>query len=896
MIRACLFILSLILALPHGVAIAGDAALAERYAAERQTVERLSASNAAADRRQLGAMLLAGLMTGPDNPLRRPDREAAKAAYGAAFARGDRTAETAVALARLRLAASGPGFRELEGLLRRLMFQGNGEAAHVLALAAGQGAGHDPDEARQLLESAAVMGSVGALTDLAESGEKAALPPLRARAEAGSPRAMLALANIHREGRLVPADPIAALDWLQRAAEAGSLPAMVRYAGHLQRGENVAADPARALDMLRKAADAGSVDAALALGRTAQTDEKRLWLARAAEAGNSRAGLELHTLDLAAALAFRGDTAERQARIGRALEPIAADPEALTKLAGRALDREAAPQVAPVLLPLLRDAALTGNVSAGLALDAWLRAARQVLPADVASALADALRRAEATDPRAGLALAALSLDGRLGEAVGTGEAVERLFAAADNGIGEAMLRIARMYAHGNLPGRSPLFARRWYETAAAAGVDAASWELAALRMRDSDPAGRAAAERFYLKKLDEGDMRAALALVARALKSGPAEPRLLAPARETAKRPADFVALARTLAATGRDGDLAEARRVLAQALAAGPDPEAQALYGLVLTRGDTAGPERREGLALLEREAAAGSRPARLALASALLSSGAFAARHAEAVGLLDAILADEPHDVPARLLLARAYFNGRGVTRDTARGAEIVAAVRAEGAYDRPGATLLEAEWLAAAPTQADAGADPAAMLEAQADRGSVQARTALGLGYLAGLGGPLDTDRAAVHLSEAAANGDRDAMAAFGHLLVNGHGIRTSRAEGQKWLTRAADAGNLSAVDDLSRAAGSGTDKAAGARVAAWLRRAAERGHADAAFQIGTAYLKGAGVGQNDTEAARWLEQAAGAGNQRAARMLKTLAPAADEQQQASKAAAASGGSR
>ena len=46
---------------------------------------------------------------------------------------------------------------------------------------------------------------------------------------------------------------------------------------------------------------------------------------------------------------------------------------------------------------------------------------------------------------------------------------------------------------------------------------------------------------------------------------------------------------------------------------------------------------------------------------------------------------------------------------------------------------------------------------------------------------------------------------------------------------------------------------------------WLRRAAERGHADAQRLLGGHYASGYGVAQDDTEAVGWLRKAAEQGN-------------------------------
>ena len=99
-----------------------------------------------------------------------------------------------------------------------------------------------------------------------------------------------------------------------------------------------------------------------------------------------------------------------------------------------------------------------------------------------------------------------------------------------------------------------------------------------------------------------------------------------------------------------------------------------------------------------------------------------------------------------------------------------------------------------------------------------------------------------------------------------------------------LTKAGEAGNATAMYDLSRIFALGStgsvDEAASVE---WLRRAAENGHPAATYQLGTAYLEGAGVAKDRGEALRWLERSKAAGNLLAARTIRqaeTADPQAD----------------
>ena len=57
--------------------------------------------------------------------------------------------------------------------------------------------------------------------------------------------------------------------------------------------------------------------------------------------------------------------------------------------------------------------------------------------------------------------------------------------------------------------------------------------------------------------------------------------------------------------------------------------------------------------------------------------------------------------------------------------------------------------------------------------------------------------------------------------------------------------------------------------------AWLRKAAERGHAEAQFSLGQMYSNGRGVAQDSEVAASWYQKAGQQGETRALEQLKIL---------------------
>lgn len=58
----------------------------------------------------------------------------------------------------------------------------------------------------------------------------------------------------------------------------------------------------------------------------------------------------------------------------------------------------------------------------------------------------------------------------------------------------------------------------------------------------------------------------------------------------------------------------------------------------------------------------------------------------------------------------------------------------------------------------------------------------------------------------------------------------------------------------------------------ADAATWYRRAADRGHAGAQYQMAQFYFRGRGVPRSDSEGLRWLRLAAEAGHAEARREL------------------------
>ena len=59
-------------------------------------------------------------------------------------------------------------------------------------------------------------------------------------------------------------------------------------------------------------------------------------------------------------------------------------------------------------------------------------------------------------------------------------------------------------------------------------------------------------------------------------------------------------------------------------------------------------------------------------------------------------------------------------------------------------------------------------------------------------------------------------------------------------------------------------------------AGWIRKAAEHGHAESQFNLGSMYIAGHGVRQDYMEGLKWVGEAAAQGYERAEELLRLVA--------------------
>lgn len=133
----------------------------------------------------------------------------------------------------------------------------------------------------------------------------AALAQLTPLADAGDPKALFALSQMHSRGLGVPADTGKALHYLELAAERGYVIAQYNLGNHYINGQGLKQDAARAAYWWRLAAGQGMPQAQYNLGNLyfygqgvgQDRDQASFWYRQAAEAGSLRARQALAVLE-----------------------------------------------------------------------------------------------------------------------------------------------------------------------------------------------------------------------------------------------------------------------------------------------------------------------------------------------------------------------------------------------------------------------------------------------------------------------------------------------------------------------------------------------------------------------------------------------------------------------
>ena len=515
-------------------------------------------------------------------------------------------------LGALHMEQAFPGADPAKGFdyLRRAHEAGVASATSELGQAylEGRGVNRDPDKAVMLLERAAGQGQAGAMATLGQAylegdvlprrpelakewltkAEEAGVESARFRlgrallsgeiagdaakglrivagyAQSGNTLAMMDLGRAMRDGKTVPRDEAAARQWFENAAAAGEPDAEAALASMLY---GAAGDEVVDLAKLEEAARLGHAGAMSRLGRAylegagvpANPTKGRVWLSRAAGAGNTSAaqslgsaylhgdhGLERDPVEgrrlLEMAVAARDVNAERD--LGYALiEPresgLPANLESglrLLTLAARKGDRYAMellgrsyldgtsvmppqPENAKVWLELAAD---HGDVSAMTALGSGYLDG--TLPGgDRKRGIRYLERSAARGDDTARTKLGNAYLFGAHGLPVQLEKGTELLQTAADNGHAGAMAALGRAYLDGTLGERRLAEGARLLYLAARTGHPTARYVLAEayLESQGLESANRDYAQ-AWLDTVVAGDTDAAVATLTEMLREAP--------------------------------------------------------------------------------------------------------------------------------------------------------------------------------------------------------------------------------------------------------------------------------------------------------------------------------------------------------------------------------------
>ena len=344
-----------------------------------------------------------------------------------------------------------------------------------------------------------------------DQSDKEAYKYMRRAADLGSPEAQFALANMLAEGQGMPRDTEAALMWarkagekgfapaqiaagktllasieqerknagielLQRAADSGKIEAVLLLASAFGRGESgIQKDEERAEKLLLPYAENGNTDCQYLLAVlyqngetfTHRRGEARVWLRRAADAGNRKA------IEAIAAASSSGPEKETEAMYLAAARN--GESWAQTRLG----------------LRYITETADTQRLEEGVR---WLKAA------------------AEQNDTEALRALSTLAAQGR-GMAQSDTDAYNYMNRAAELGSAEAQYELANILAEGRGVPRDTEAALIWGRKAAEQGYAPAQFSLGRGLINSSKQEDRKEATILLQKAVDQGNVDAVLFL-----------------------------------------------------------------------------------------------------------------------------------------------------------------------------------------------------------------------------------------------------------------------------------------------------------------------------------------------------------------------------------------------
>jgi len=191
-----------------------------------------------------------------------------------------------------------------------------------------------------------------------------------------------------------------------------------------------------------------------------------------------------------------------------------------------------------------------------------------------------------------------------------------------------------------------------------------------------------------------------------------------------------------------------------------------------------------------------------------------------------------------------------------------------------FTRDGMVVLGTLFLLASPVWADTAAGMQAFKnkdygkaftewKAAADAGQAEAQFDLGVLYAQGKGVQRDLTMAERWYRKAAEQGNAEAEFALGQMYSRGWGVPRDEADALRWFQMASSPDADGPSTDWSVIDGYGVQQDQ-KQAAYWYELAAQKGHAEAQFNLGRLYATGKGVPHDEEQAVRWVRAAASQG--------------------------------
>jgi TPR repeat protein len=150
------------------------------------------------------------------------------------------------------------------------------------------------------------------------------------------------------------------------------------------------------------------------------------------------------------------------------------------------------------------------------------------------------------------------------------------------------------------------------------------------------------------------------------------------------------------------------------------------------------------------------------------------------------------------------------------------------------------------------------------KAAAEAGQAEAQFDLGVLYAQGLGVQRDLTAAERWYRKSAEQGNAEAEFALGQMYSRGWGVPRDEADAMRWMQMANSPESDGPPTDWSLVEGYGMQQDQ-KQAAYWYELAAQKGHAEAQFNLGRLYATGkGGIPHDEEQALRWVRAAASQG--------------------------------